>query len=38
MGYSAIPGSYKIQGNGCLMLTKYSIYPVNRSKNTKDMI
>lgn len=38
MGSSAIPGSYKINGNSHLMLTKYSIYPVNQCKNTKGMI
>ena len=37
MGSSAIPGSYKIDGNNILMLAKYSIYPINQCKNTKDM-
>lgn len=36
-GYSAIPGRYKINENSHLMLTKYSIYPVNQCKNTKNM-
>lgn len=38
MGFSAIPGSCKINGNSHLMLTKYSIYRFNQCKNTKDMI
>lgn len=38
MGSSAIPGSYKINGNSHLMLTKYNIYRANQCKNTKDMI